>query len=271
MSKFKTILRNSYIFIILAIVYIPLFFSAVFSFNEPSAKDNLSFTTWNTTSGQNWEDLFTDNTVTNAMLNSLIMGLFVSIFVVAISLMTCYALWRQRRKYYKGIVDGVSNIPLINPDIVTAIGLALTFGIFFGALSADSDGMWRAIISHTVVIVPYGITLMYPRSEKFSASMIEASKDLGFGPFRTWWKTYFRFMLPMVFVTIVVTLTLSFDDFIITRTVSNTSTIGTKLYEGKFQGWALALGTILLFVSLSGSIGYTFYKHRKSTKVVKNA
>lgn len=270
MSKFKTILRNSYIFIILAVVYTPLFFSAIFSFNSPSDKGNLSFNTWNGTTGENWAQLGSSEVV-NALLNSVIIGIFVSILVVAISLMTCYALWRQRRKYYKGIVDGVSNIPLINPDIVTAIGLALTFGIFFGALSADSDGMWRAIISHTVVIVPYGITLMYPRSEKFSASMIEASKDLGFGPFRTWWKTYFRFMLPMVFVTIVVTLTLSFDDFIITRTVSNTSTIGTKLYEGKFQGWALALGTILLFVSLSGSIGYTYYKHRKSTKVVKNA
>jgi len=76
-------------------------------------------------------------------------------------------------------------VPLINPDVITGVALMLAFGSMFGLLQRDDPGVERAIIAQVVMIIPFGITIMYPKSEKFSISMIEASKDLGYGPIRT--------------------------------------------------------------------------------------
>lgn len=61
----------------------------------------------------------------------------------------------------------------------------LTFGTLFGELEFGATGYVRTVIAHITMIMPFIITIMYPRSAKFQKSMIEASKDLGFGPVRT--------------------------------------------------------------------------------------
>ena len=264
MSKIGKFIRRSYILIILGIFYAPLVFVTIFSFNKGSngVKGGVDFKNWNGFSWDSWKEIGSTERSTG-IFNSIILGMIVAVIVATISLLTTYALWKQRKKVYKASVDATSNIPLINPDVITAISLTIVFGVMFGTLSLQSDGMWRAIISHSVMILPYGLIIMYPRSDKFSSSLMEASKDLGYGPFKTWFKTYFRYMLPITIAVIGISITLSFDDFILTRTTSNVSTIGTQLYEGSFKGWSLALGAILLVSTLTGVGIYTFVKRRK--------
>lgn len=263
MSKIINFFKKSYVVIIIGLFYAPIIFATIFSFNKPSRKGSLSFTHWNGFTWNSWKAIGSTDKG-DAIVNSLILGTFVSIFVVVLSLITVFALWRQKNKTFKTFVDGTSNVPLINPDVITAIGMSLVMGIMFGTLTVENDGMWRAIISHTIMILPFGIMIMYPRSAKFHRSMLEASMDLGYGPVRSWFNTYFKFMLPISIAVIVIALTLSFDDFIITRTTSNTTTIGTKLYEGSFKGWALALGAIMTTISVSVSIGFSILKRRKN-------
>ena len=267
MSKLYEFLKKSYVLIILALFYIPVIFAAVFSFNkyDPNAKGAIDPTQWLGGSLTSYSTIFKDGRG-NALVNSIILGLIVATIVAFISLITVYALWRQRNRSYKAFVDSTANIPLINPDIITAVSLSLIFGVIFGSLTITSDGMWRAVLAHVTMILPFGILLAYPRSSKFKLSMIEASKDLGYGPVRSWFKTYFIYMLPMTAAVIVISLTLSFDDFILTRTVSNTTTIGTKLYESPIKGWALALGSIMMLFTISGSFVYAFIKKKKGVK-----
>lgn len=263
MSKVLNFMKRSYVIIIIMLFYAPIMFATIFSFNKPSDKGALSFTNWNGFTWNSWKEIGTKDKG-DAIINSLILGVIVAIFVVILSLVTVFALWRQRNKTFKAFVDSTSNVPLINPDIITAIGMSLVMGIMFGTLTVDSDGMWRAIISHTIMILPFGIMIMYPRSSKFQLSLLEASKDLGYGPIRSWFNTYFKFMLPISMAVIVITLTLSFDDFIITRVTSNTTTIGTKLYESSFKGWALALGAIMTFMAVTASVVFSILKRRKN-------
>lgn len=269
MSKLYNILRKSYIIVLLSIFYIPVIFAAIFSFNhyDPQAKGAIDPTQWFGGSLSSYSTIF-DNRRGDALLNSIILGTIVSLIVAFVSLITVYALWRQRNRVYKGFVDGTSNIPLINPDIITAVSLTLLFSVMFGTLTIQEDGMWRAIIAHVTMILPFGILLAYPRSSKFKSSMIEASKDLGYGPIRSWFKTYFIYMLPITAAITVISLTLSFDDFILTRTVSNTTTIGTKLYESPIKGWALALGSIMMLFTISGSVIFALVKKKKRGKNV---
>lgn len=113
------------------------------------------------------------------------------------------------------------------------------------------------------MVIPYGISLSLPRSYKFNNNLFEASQDLGYSKLRSWFKTYFVYMLPSILMTFVVSFVFSIDDFIIARTVSNTSTLGTKLYEGAFQAWGLILGSIVLIITLVGNVIYTIINARK--------
>ena len=263
MSKTINFFRRSYIVILLILFYIPIVFGAIYSFNQQGKKGNAHTRGWDGLSFDGWSELGKVDKW-SAMVNSIILGIIVSLFVAILSLITVFALWKQKNRVFKASVDGTSNIPLINPDIITAVGLAIVFGAMFGTLTISSDGMWRAIISHTTMILPYGIIIMYPRSQKFSVTLMEASKDLGYNSIKTWFKTYFIFMIPTIIAVIAISLTLSFDDFILTRTTSNVTTIGTKLYEGSFKTWMLALGAILLMTSLIGVGIYSFIKKRKN-------
>ncbi|YAF50948.1 spermidine/putrescine ABC transporter permease [Mycoplasmopsis synoviae] len=246
---------------ILLAVYIPLFFGLVFSFNQETPKGEFN-TTWTKGTFENWRNLFDFGRDASAV-NSFLLAFTVGFINVFLSLITVYALYRQKNKLAKPAVLSNSNIPLVNPDNITAIGLVLVFGLFFGITATDSEGFFRVIIGHVVMVIPYGISLSLPRSYKFNNNLFEASQDLGYSKLRSWFKTYFVYMLPSILMTFVVSFVFSIDDFIIARTVSNTSTLGTKLYEGAFQAWGLILGSIVLIITLVGNVIYTIINARK--------
>lgn len=260
MNKFKSFLRYSYIIVILLLLYIPIFFGLIYSFNEPSAKGVFSVTTWNRTSWSAYKELFSKSH-SLAFVNSFLLGFTTSIIVIVLSLITVFALWRQKNRTIRTFVQGTSNIPLINPDVITGLTLAIVLNlIFIGTLKATNEGFFRAIIAHSVMCLPYGILIMLPKSDKFSKNIFEASQDLGYSKFKTWFKTYFTYMLGTIGFTFIITMALSFDDFIITRIVSNTETLGTQLYEGQFQAWSLAIGAISLIIVIFGNTIYAAYK-----------
>ena len=249
---FKKILRKSYVYIILAIFYIPLFVGAVFSFSAGKTKGDMSSVFKYSTEG--WEKLASDKHISYAILNTSLIALFVAIAVVTLSLLTVFGLWRQKNIVAKAYVQGTSNVPLINPDVITAVSMAIAFSAMFGNLQSGDTGYERLIISQTTMILPFGITIMYPRSEKFKASLFEASKDLGYGTVKTWFKTYFRHMLPVAAAVLVISIAMSFDDFIITRIVSKERTVGSMMYSGSLDPWVLAMGTIVLSITLSATL-----------------
>lgn len=269
MSKLIKVLKSFYIHIILLAFYIPLLYAAIFSFNNPSSKGFVR-TNWNGFTTNNWSTFFNEGRGV-ALFNSIIIAFAVSALVVSISLFTCYGMWRQKNRAYSKLILGTNNVPLINPDNISAIGLALLFSALFGALVNTREGLFRGIVGHTVMALPYAITLMFPRSDKFNASLFEAAQDLGYSKTRAWFKTYFVYMLPSSFFAAIVAAFLSFDDFIILRTVSNTSTLGTKLYEGEFRAWGLVVGASLLIIVLALNVIYISYKWIKINKSSKKA
>ncbi|AXE61006.1 spermidine/putrescine ABC transporter permease potC [[Mycoplasma] phocae] len=266
MSKFKSFLKHSYIIAILACLYIPIIFGTIYSFNAPSDKGIFSVTTWNRFSYAAYVELFSKSHAL-AFINSFLLGLATSILVITLSLITVFSLWRHKNKTARTFVQSTSNVPLINPDVITGLTLAIVLNlIFLGTLKATNEGFFRAIIGHTVMTLPYGILIMLPKSDKFSKSIFESSQDLGYSKIKTWFKTYFVYMLGSIGFTFVITIALSFDDFIITRIVSNTETLGTQLYEGQFQAWSLGIGAISLLVVI---LANTIYIATKGSRIVK--
>lgn len=248
----RKIFSKSYVYVLIALFYIPLIVGFIYSFSAGAKRGNMS-TIFNHTN-EGWNTLKTDTDKIIAMLNSIFLALIVALIVVVISLVTVFGLWRQKNRTARIYVAGTSNIPLVNPDIITAISLSAAFGAMFGVMSREDTGYIRLVIAQATMILPFGITLMNPRSEKFKITLLEASKDLGYGPIRTWFKTYFFHMIPVTAAVFGVALMMSLDDFIITRVVSKETTIGKLMYEGSLQPWVLALGAILMIITLSSTL-----------------
>lgn len=263
MTRIKDIIKNIYMLLIIFFSYIPLFTMAIFSFNKTSDKGYVSFV-WNGFSWDAYRNLFSSDLMLS-FVNSIIIALITSLFVVTISLITVYSLWKQKNKYLKVLSSIGNNISIINPDIIIAVGLALFFASVFGTLSSGQEGLMRAVLGHTVMTLPFGIMIMYPKSEKFNSSLFEASCDLGYSKIKTWFKIYFVYMIPSIIFTIIITFVFSFDDFIITTITSNLTTVGTELYQGQFRSWALALGTLILFIMIIGNIVF-FLKNWKNRR-----
>lgn len=260
MNKVTAFLKRSYVMIILAAVYIPLVTGAVFSFNKPIKGQYNSL--WTGFTWENWKTLF-DERRDVAFVNTLLIAIVVGFLVVTLSILTAYALYRQQNKVVRSFVNSTSKIPLVNPDNITALGLVLVFAAFLGIIGVEKEGLLRVIVGHTVMILPYGLSLAIPRSEKFNNNLYEAAQDLGYNKFFAWLRTYFMYMMPSILMIAIVSTVLSFDDYIITHVVSNASTLGTKMYEGEFKPWGLVLGTVILFFVIAGNIVYTFFKVKK--------
>lgn len=267
MSRTKEFFKYFYISLILLICYIPLFTMAVFSFNQTSDKGYVSFT-WNGFSNAAYQSLFSSK-IMMGFVNSIIIGFLCSLFVVVLSLLTVFSVWKQKNRYVRVFQNVSNNISIINPDVIIGISLGLFFASVFGLLTSDQEGLFRTVIGHTVMSLPFGILVMYPRSEKFSRTIYEASQDLGYSTWKTWFRTYFMHMIPSIIFTVVITFVFSFDDFIITVVTSNTETVGTMLYQGQFRSWALALGSILLIAMIVGNIVVYFKIAKKKHNAKK--
>lgn len=263
MSKFKKFSKISFISIIILIIYIPLFFLLIFSFNKTTDKGTVVFDVWNGFSTEAYQQLFSQD-VLLSFANSTIIAILTTLITTTLSLLTVFALWKQKNKITKTFLSTTNNIPVINPDVITAIGVGIILTIFFGTLLGTQEGLWRAVASHVVLTLPYSILVMYPRSEKFNATLFKASYDLGYGKIKTWFKTYFVYMLISMFFSGIITIVFSFDDFILARITSNVSTVGVQLFAGDIKPWALAIGSILLISVLIGNISYILYITKKN-------
>lgn len=267
MSKLKELPKSIYIGIVIILFYLPLFFIVVFSFNQTSDKGFVIFS-WSGFTFDAYRDLFS-SPIMLSFVNSILLGLTTSAFVIILSLLTVFSIWKTKNRVVKVTHQVTNNVLMINPDIIIGASLALFLSLAFGVLASNNEGFLRAILGHTIMCLPYGILIMYPRSEKFQKNLFDASKDLGFSSFKTWFKTYFVFMMSAIIFTFVVTMILSFDDFIITSITSNMETVGTQLYQGHFKSWAMALGSILVITLITVNVSIFLYNFLKTKKKVK--
>ena len=268
------ILSKSYIFIIFALLYAPIVLLIVFSFNEAGSLNE--FTGF---SGVWYKELFNDEEAFNALKNSLVLAVSSSLIATVIGTFGALGLHHMRKKYIKGAVNSVTNIPMMNPDIVTGVSMMLLFvGVASILKVADILGMWSMLIAHTTFNLPYVILSVLPKFRQMDKSLTEAALDLGCTPAQTFFRVELPFILPGVISGLMMSFTLSLDDFVISHFVSSPDFKTLPLYiynqtahEVKFSMYALC--TLIIFVILflliavnvAGSAGEK--KHRKKNRV----
>ena len=220
-----------YLCLVFAILYIPIFTLIVFSFN--GSEDTSKFTGL---SFQWYIKLFSDETAFLALRNTLILAVSSALLSTVIGTAAAEGIYRMRSKWMKSAVNSVTNIPMMNPDIVTGVSFMLFFAAVVGILNIadyDSIGFAAMLIAHTTFCLPYVILSVLPRINELGESLTEAALDLGCTPVKAFFKVKLPNIMPGVLSGMVMAFTLSLDDFVISYFVSpsNFQTLPLLIYS----------------------------------------
>ena len=227
----KRVLSGSYIGLLLAMLYAPILIIIIFSFTEAKVLGN-----WTGFSFKLYSSLFhggIHHSLTSALWNTLLIGLiaaFISTLLGTTAAIGIYNLKPRARK----AVQLVNSIPILNPDIITAISLFLLF-VSLGI----SQGYTTVILAHISFCTPYVVLSVYPRLLRMNENLYEAALDLGATPFYALRKVLLPELKPGMISGFILAFTLSIDDFVVTLfTIGNEGleTLSTYIYADARKG-----------------------------------
>ena len=219
-----------YLAIVFAILYIPIITLILFSFN--SSNSTASFTGF---SLMWYEELFKSPDTFIALRNSLILAISSSVIATVIGTAASEGIYKLKNKYIKSAINSVTNIPMMNPDIVTGMSMMLFFVLVAAILgiSYENIGFTAMLISHITFSLPYVILSVLPRINELGDSLSEAALDLGCTPVQAFFKVKLPNIMPGVLSGLVMAFTMSLDDFVISYFVgsSNFQTLPLLIYS----------------------------------------
>ncbi len=241
-----------YTALIMLFLFAPIVILLVFSFN--SAK---SLSVMQGFSLYWYRELFRDAETLATVRNTLILAFCASLVSTVMGTAAAVGIFRLRSKAIRAAYDTVTNIPMINPDIITGISLMLMF-VFVGRLfgAATSLNFWTMLIAHITFCLPYVILQVLPKLRQMDPALPEAAMDLGCTPLRAFFKVQIPEILPGVITGAIMAFTLSLDDFVISYFTSGNGfqTLPIRIYnmtKKTVTPKMYALSTIIFFTILA--------------------
>ena len=209
MKKKKSFFARFYVVICLAFFYLPILVTMFFSFN--SSKSLTRFTGF---SLRWYNELLQNVEISKAVYVSLSIAVMATVISTVLGTITAIGLTRSR-KIVKEILLNVNNMPILNPEIVTAIGLMLLFSSI-----GMRKGYVTMLLAHIAFCTPYVITSVYPKVRSLDPNLANAAMDLGATPFQALIKVIVPLIKEGIFAGALLAFTMSFDDFVISYFVS---------------------------------------------------
>lgn len=239
-------LGKIYMALVLMFLYVPIFVLIVFSFNETKSRSVFTGFTleW-------YERLFNNDIIISSLVNTIIIAVLASIISTVLGTLAAIGI-NSMRKVPKALVLNVTNMPVINPEIVTGVSLMLLF-VFFAARMNLEFGFVTLLIAHITFDVPYVILNVMPKFKQMSPHIYEAAQDLGCSPFKAFRKVVLPEIMPGVVSGFLMAFTYSLDDFVISYFTSGSTsqTLPITIYSmtrRKVSPEINALSTIIFAV-----------------------
>lgn len=200
-----------YLALVFLFLYAPMIVMTVFSFN--GTESTYVFSGF---SMQWYERLFHDRATMDALKNTVVLAITSSAVSTVMGTLAAVGIDSMKKKYLKTSVMTVTNIPMMNPEIVTGISMMLLF-VFAGTLFGRRNvlGFWTILIAHISFQLPYIILSVLPKLRQTDPRIYEAAQDLGCHPVKAFFKVVFPEILPGIVAGAIMAFTLSLDDFII--------------------------------------------------------
>lgn len=189
--------------------YLPILYIIVFSFN-----DSRSLTHFGGFSLRWYEKMFADSTMMEAVVYTVIIALLATIISTVAGTLAAIGMSRSK-KILRNLVEQVNNLPIMNPEIVTAIGLLM----FFSAIGIEK-GFLTLLLAHIMFCIPYVILSVMPKLRSLDPNLADAAMDLGATPFQALTKVIVPQIMSGIVSGALIAFTMSFDDFIISYFVT---------------------------------------------------
>ncbi len=209
-------LGKIYMALVLMFLYVPIFVLIVFSFNETKSRSVFSGFTF-----EWYERLFRNDIIISSLINTIIIAVIASIVSTILGTLAAIGI-NSMRKVPKAVVMNITNMPIINPEIVTGVSLMLLF-VFFAARMNLEFGFVTLVIAHITFDVPYVILNIMPKFKQLDPHLYEAAQDLGCGPFKAFIKVILPEIMPGVISGFLMAFTYSLDDFVISYFTSGST------------------------------------------------
>ncbi len=244
-------LKALFIGLILLFLYAPILLLAVYSFNSTD-----TIGTWGDASFSHYRKLFGDPEILGMIGNTFLLAIIAALLSTLLGTAGALGMYYCKRRT-KTFIGGVSQIPVINAEIVTALALAITF-VAVGL----GKSYFTLLVGHMVICTPFVVLSVMPKLKQMDNSLYEAALDLGASPLKALVKVVLPQIIPGIVSGFMLAVTLSLDDYIVTSYTkpATFNTISTYVYNATMKGnehtaevlssfWALT--TIIFIIILA--------------------
>lgn len=223
----KNAAKRIYLVLICLILYAPIVTLMVLSFNNTKTRSR-----WGGFTGKWYVSLFQNKEIMNALYTTLIIALLSALIATLIGTLAALGMQVMRSRT-RTLFMGITNIPLLNADIVTGVSLMLLFIAFRLTL-----GFKTILLAHITFNIPYVILSVMPKLKQTNKRTYEAALDLGASPLYAFFKVVLPDIMPGIFSGFLLAFTMSLDDFVITHFTKGpgVDTLSTKIYSEVRKG-----------------------------------
>lgn len=241
----RKVLERLYLGLLLIFMYAPIITLIVLSFNSSKSRAK-----WGGFTLEWYVNLLSDEAVASALINTLSIAVLATIISTIIGTVSCIAMIGLNKKL-RSFIMSITNIPMINADIVTGISLMLLFRFLH-----ISSGFTTILLAHITFNIPFVMLSVMPRIKNMNVYVYEAALDLGAAPLYAFYKTVLPDLWPGIVSGALMAFTMSLDDFIITYFTkgSGFETLSTLIYNEVKRGIQpeiYALSAIIFVVVLT--------------------
>ncbi len=267
MKKKVSPVSRVYMALIFIFLYAPIAVMTVFSFNSGTSTYIMEgfSTSW-------WAEMFHDTAAMKSLKNTIVLALATTAISTVLGVMAAVGLFMQKNRVYKKAMMNVTNIPMMNPEIVTGISMMLLF-VFAGALINVKEvlGFTTILIAHVTFCLPYVILNVIPKLRQFDINVYEAAVDLGCKPFKAFVKVVMPEIMNGIITGCIMSFTLSLDDFIISYFTNGPSFQTLPIYifsltKKRVKPDMFALSTLMFLVILALLVAMNIAQNRAEKK-----
>lgn len=237
-------LQKIYLALIFILLYAPIVTLIVLSFNQSKTRAK-----WGGFTLKWYKELLKNEQIMSAFYTTLIIAFVSAAIATVIGTAAAIAIQGMKQKW-KTMYMGLTNIPMMNAEIVMGVSLMLLFIAFHMTL-----GFGTILIAHITFNIPYVILSVLPKLKQTNRYTYEVALDLGASPVKAFFKVVFPDIVPGVFSGFMLAFTMSLDDFVITHFTKGPGidTLSTKIYTEVRKGIKpeiYALSTIMFVTVL---------------------
>lgn len=209
MKKSKGILLKIILGLVLLFLYLPILYTVIFSFNSSK-----SLSVFKGFSLKWYEKMFNSSEIMDSIFYTIAVAVLATLVSTVVGTLTAIGMSKSKKVLRKSI-EQINDFPIMNPEIVTAIGLLM----FFSAI-AIKKGFMTMLLAHIMFCIPYVILSIMPKLRSLDPNLIDAALDLGATPFQALTKVVVPQITSGIVAGALIAFTMSFDDFVISYFVT---------------------------------------------------